>query len=183
LTIPNQYPHPHPQLTVPLSLVHFDGQDSRPYRTHIQFLRKVLGKQENSGRPSVFILLKSNYGHSRLRPGNSVHLQRLAKLLIFISFYFSMSFQSSRIPPLIIPYQPPPASHSPIFCLIFHPKPYFQPKNPDFPSPTFFAHCLPNWYSTSICEKSQPRPSRPAGKSEEPRTMRIGYVDYSRRNL
>jgi len=178
-----------------------------------------------------------------------VHAQRLTDSL-FVPFYFSMSFQSSRFAPhYTLP--TPSGKIFPHFPLIFHPKPktrpasstiplfpfhsslftfplhsfstqavelsqfpqhprpsnpphqkiltpslsstssrrprpsppHFQPKNPDFPCPTFFAHCLPNWYSTSICEKSQPRPSRPAGKSEEPRTMRIGYVDYSRRNL
>ncbi|HQG06890.1 MAG TPA: hypothetical protein PLB76_11605, partial [Anaerohalosphaeraceae bacterium] len=74
--------------------------------------------------PSVFILLKSNYGLSRLRPGNP-ELFPISADSLFVPFYFLMSFQSSRFAPHYTPRQPPPASHSPIFRLFFtqNPKP------------------------------------------------------------
>jgi|GEM_PF-3184366 len=104
-----------------MSSIYFDGQDSRPYRTHIQFLRKVRGKQEKSRRLSVFILLKSNYGLSRIRPGNSVHAQRLTDSL-FISFRFFDVFPKQPYRPHYT--QPTPSGKPfPHFPLIFHPKP------------------------------------------------------------
>ena len=73
-----------------------------------------------------FILLKSNYSISRLRPGNSVHVQRLADSL-FVPFYFSMSFQSSRFAAIIPNLNPLRQAVPPIFRLIFHPKPQTRP--------------------------------------------------------
>ena len=68
-----------------------------------------------------FILLKSNYSISRLRPGNSVHLQRLAKLLICSLLFFDV-FSKAAVSPLLYPPQPPPAGCSPNFSFNFSPK-------------------------------------------------------------
>jgi hypothetical protein len=84
----------------------------------------------------------------------------LAKLLIFISFYFSMSFQSSRFA-AIIPRRFRPASHSPIFCF-FYTIFYSAPKTLPISSPT-------------------PPPPAVAGKAREmtkERTIRKSAKDY-----
>jgi hypothetical protein len=59
----------------------------------------------------------------------------LAKLLIFISFYFSMSFQSSRFATIIPNLNPLRQAVPPIFRLIFHPKPNTLPVSSPTPPP------------------------------------------------
>jgi len=84
--------------------------------------------RKNQDGHLFLILLKSNYGLSRLRPGNPelfpISADSLANSL-FVPFYFSMSFQSSRFPPIIPNLNPLRQAISPIFYLLFiqNPKP------------------------------------------------------------
>ena len=88
-----------------------------------------------------FILLKSNYSISRLRPGNSVHLQRLAKLLICSLLFFDV-FSKAAVSPLLYPPNPLRQAVPPIFRLIFHPKPQTRPASSTIP--LFTLHSFQN---------------------------------------
>ena len=120
------------------------------------------------------ILLKSNYSTSRLRPGNSVHAQRLTDSLL-VPFYFSMSFQSSRIAPIILRPNPSgkPFPHFLlIFCPVFYstPKPYSFPRQFLLPKPPIppFIHSRFRQSNSNNFRNTPDPPNPPASKNSYP---------------
>ena len=65
--------------------------------------------------------LKSIHSISRLSPGNSVHVQRLAKLLICSLLFFDV-FSKAAVSPLLYPTSTPSGKPFPRFSLNFSPK-------------------------------------------------------------
>ena len=125
--------------------------------------------RKNQDGHLFLILLKSNYSTSHLSPGNSVHAQRLTDSL-FVPFFFSMYFQSSRFAPH---YTPPISAGKPFprFLLISYQKPNPLPRQPrqtTSPFPPFFIHSRP-CLSTSTNFRNTPDPSNPpASKNSYP---------------
>jgi hypothetical protein len=138
-------------------------------------MREIRGKPGNSGCPSGFILLKSIHNISRLRPGNSVHAQRLTDSL-FISFRFFNVFSKQPFRSHYTQPQSPPASRSLVFCLFFTQTPKPDPLPRLFPSSLFpfpfslfpFIHSRPRQSNSTNFRNTPDPPNPPASKNSYP---------------
>jgi len=119
------------------------------------------------------ILLKSNYDRSILRLRNSASFPISADSLadsLFVPFYFSMSFQSSRIT-AVNNYTPPIVSGKPLPILYIHSRPRQSNSTnfrntPDSPNPPASKNSYPLYFQ----HFQPPPPPKPLAFSAHSRT-------------